>query len=116
MWMRRKCWPLLLFQQCLLPSLNKVHQLHHIQCAVRKCFSLFPVRKVLDSSKLNEFAGDIFEVDENSRKVLSKGRKDCKKEKLLEQFIAPLAEGQRAIVMALCPASICPSVRPFVHL
>ena len=31
-------------------------------------------------------------------------------------LLAPLAKGQRAIVMALCPLCICPSVRPSVCL
>ena len=30
-------------------------------------------------------------------------------------FLAPLAEGQRAIVMALCPSCVRPSVRPCVR-
>ena len=32
-----------------------------------------------------------------------------------EQFLAPLAEGQRAIVMALCPSCVRPSVRSCVR-
>ena len=32
-----------------------------------------------------------------------------------EQFLAPLAEGQRAIVMALCPSSVRPFVRACVR-
>ena len=30
-------------------------------------------------------------------------------------FLAPLAIGQRAIVMELCSSSVCPSVRALVH-
>ena len=29
-----------------------------------------------------------------------------------DSFLAPLAEGQQAIVMALCPSCVRPSVRP----
>ena len=32
-----------------------------------------------------------------------------------EQFLAPLAEGQRAIVMALCPSCVRPSVSAYVR-
>ena len=32
-----------------------------------------------------------------------------------EQFLAPLAEGQRAIVMALCPSCVRPSARSSVR-
>ena len=31
-------------------------------------------------------------------------------------FLAPLAKGQRAIVMALCPSCVCPSVRSSVRV
>ena len=33
-----------------------------------------------------------------------------------KQFLAPLAKGQRAIVMALCPSCLCLSVRPCVRV
>ena len=35
--------------------------------------------------------------------------------KVVSQFLAPLAEGQRAIVMALCPSCVRASVRPCVR-
>ena len=30
-------------------------------------------------------------------------------------FLAPLSEGQQAVVMALCPSVVCPFVRPCVY-
>ena len=35
--------------------------------------------------------------------------------RMLPQFLAPLAKGQQAIVMALCPSCVRPSVSLSVH-
>ena len=37
-------------------------------CVLNNFFNLFPIRQILDSSKLKEFADDNFESDENGRK------------------------------------------------
>ena len=40
---------------------------------------LFPKQQILDSSKLEEFADDNFELDENARKFSKMGGKHCGK-------------------------------------
>ena len=58
--------------------------------------------KFLDSSKLKEFADDNFKFEENGSKLSKWTENTVGKGEIAryEQFLAPLAKGQRAIVMA----------------
>ena len=83
-------------------------------------FFTFPKRQILDSSILKVFADNNFKMDKND-KVFKKGIKHCGNMRNCSlransPFLAPLAEGQRAIVMALCPSCVCPVVWPSVCL
>ena len=47
----------------------------------RRLIISFPKQQILDSFKLKEFADDNFIFDENERKVIQTGRKQCGKKR-----------------------------------
>ena len=56
---------------------------------VSKCFNPFPIDEILDSSKLNEFADNNFELDENWRRFSKRVENTVRKEEIAcyEQFL-----------------------------
>ena len=75
----------------------------------------FPKRQILDSSKLKQFADDSFKLNENGGKFYKRVVNTVRKGVIAryEQFLAPLAVGQRAYVMVRCPSSVRPCVNFF---
>ena len=67
--------------------------------------------------QLKEFADNNFKFDESGRKLSRWEENTVGKGEIAryKQFLAPLAVGQRAYVMARCPSSVRPSVRPCIN-
>ena len=60
-----------------------------------KCFLPYENQIIIIQAISKQFSANVFNLD-------------------VSDFLAPLTEGQRAIVMALCPLSVRPPIHPFV--
>ena len=110
---RRRCWLLSAFSPFLIMFL-KGFFFHGLVTLVNSL--TLSKQQNLDSSKLRGFADDNFEFDENREKFFKRVKSTMGKGEIAhyEQFLAPLAQSQQAIVMAVYPSCVHPSVRLYV--